>query len=252
MSFEKIRKIAQLNGYEFIHRKEAHSTMIDAKNFLINDNKTNNNCLVLADQQSKGRGRRGKHWISPEGNVYCSISFKNVLNVNEIFLYNILLVVTIKESLEKFGANNIKFKWPNDILHKNKKFSGVISESLKIDDLNDYVISGFGINIKSAPDIKNYQTTYVNSFCTINNISKFLLIFFEILFFNLKNFFLKENNDLIDNFKKNLLYIGDKINIKLNDNSLLEGKFIGINNDGSLILKNNNKITNLYNGSIIL
>ena len=123
MTYKKIIKLANENKYEFVHIKETSSTMKDVKNFL---NINNKNCIILSDTQTAGKGQRGNFWHSPKGNVYCSISFDNFLKLNEQFLYSVLISVTIKETLDNFNAKNIKFKWPNDILHNKKKFSGMI------------------------------------------------------------------------------------------------------------------------------
>ncbi len=78
MSFFKLKKIINNYGYEFIHLKSTSSTMADAKKYIKQNNR---NCVVLADQQYDGKGRRGNKWISPKGNIYCSLSFNNFLNI---------------------------------------------------------------------------------------------------------------------------------------------------------------------------
>ena len=164
MTLKKIKEIIKENKYEFIHTKSTPSTMINVKNFLNIENK---NCIVLSDQQTAGKGRRGNLWHSPKGNIYCSISFNNSLDLKNHFLYSILAVVSIKMALEKFNAKNIKFKWPNDIFFENKKFSGVILETHKIINDKTYMIVGIGINIDSCPKVLEYPTTYVKSFCKL-------------------------------------------------------------------------------------
>ena len=66
MNFNKVKTIIQENQYEFIHVESTPSTMINVKNFLKAENK---NCIVLADQQTAGKGRRGNSWYSPKGNI---------------------------------------------------------------------------------------------------------------------------------------------------------------------------------------
>ena len=249
MSLDKIKNLVSLNGYEFININSTSSTMDEAKKYL---KKNNKNCIILANHQTKGRGRRNNLWESPYGNIYCSISFNNFLKVEENFLFSVLVAVSIKQSLENFKAKNIKFKWPNDIYHKNKKFAGIIAETFQVSNLKKFIVLGFGININSSPKIKNYPTTFVNSFCKFNDFYDYLLIYFRLIFINLNNLISNKSRNLINEYKKNLLFLNTKIKVKLNDNSLLIGKFIGINNNGALILKKDNEIIKLYNGSIIL
>jgi len=247
MNFNKVKKIIQENEYEFIHIKSTPSTMINVKKFLKTENK---NCIVLSDQQTAGKGRRGNTWFSPKGNIYFSISFNNLLNLKSHFLFSILTAVSIKMTLEKFKAKNIKFKWPNDIFFENKKFSGIILESYKVNDNKSYMIVGCGINIESSPKVLEYSTTYVKKFCKIKTLDDFLAEFYEILFFNWN--LLIENNysNLVAIYTKSLMFIGEKITIKMDNNSSISGIFKRVNTDGSLQIKNDNRISNLYNGTI--
>jgi BirA family biotin operon repressor/biotin-[acetyl-CoA-carboxylase] ligase len=244
-----IQKIFQINKYDFFHTESTKSTMSDVKNFLT---KNNRNCIYLSDKQSEGRGRRGNYWHSPPGNIYCSISFDNFLNIKDHFLYSILICITIKETLEKFNSSKIKFKWPNDIFYENKKFAGIITETFNFKNLNPYMITGFGINFISSPVIKNYESTYIKSFSTVKNINDFLEIFFKLLFINLKKLKKKDITDLINDYSNSLMFINKIIKISLPNNLIVSGKFKGVNGDGSLQLESNNNIKNIYNGSIIL
>ncbi|SVC07900.1 uncharacterized protein METZ01_LOCUS260754, partial [marine metagenome] len=166
MNFNKVKTIIRENHYEFIHVESTPSTMINVKNFLKAENK---NCIVLSDEQTAGKGRRGNSWYSPKGNIYFSISFNNFLNLKSHFLLSILIAVSIKMTLEKFKAKNIKFKWPNDIFFENKKFSGIILETYKVSDDKSFMIVGCGINIESCPKNLQHSTTYVKKFCKIES-----------------------------------------------------------------------------------
>ena len=155
-------------------------------------------------------------------------------------------------SLEKFNADNIFFKWPNDILYKQKKFAGIISEVININESKSYIVIGFGINVISAPIIKSYDVTFIKSFCRINSIDDFLLVFFDILFSNLIYLQNEENDYLRNFFSQSLILMNQKIKIVFPNLSTKSGIFKGINNDGSLILKTDNSIENIYYGSIKL
>ena len=249
MSFKKIKEIIKKQNYEFIHKESTHSTMINVKKFLDINNK---NCIVLSDQQTVGKGRRGNSWYSPKGNIYCSMSFNNFLNLKNHFLFSILTAVSIKKALAKFNAKNIKFKWPNDIFFENKKFSGIILESHKVNEDKSYMIVGFGINVESSPKVLEYSTTYIKNFCNVENLTEFLIVFYEILFYNWKLLNNNNYNSLVNIYKKSLMFLAEKITIKLDNNSTISGIFRGVNIDGSLQLETENKISNIYNGTIQL
>ena len=107
MSHNKIEKILSNNNCNYIHLNSTTSTMEDAKKHL---EKFHSNVVILADEQKKGKGRRGNVWISPPGNIYCSIALNNTMPINEYYLFSMLTSVSVKFTLENLGVNEIKFK----------------------------------------------------------------------------------------------------------------------------------------------
>ena len=249
MSFEKIKKIAENNQYEFVYKKKCKSTMIDLKELY---NIKNKNYIVISEEQTDGIGRRGNIWHSPKGNIYCSMNFNGKIKIKDFFLFNILIATSIKKVLEKFKLDNILFKWPNDIFFKKQKFCGIISEKYTNSKNETCIISGFGINIYNSPKINEYPTTFISSFYKEIEISFFLYEIFRILFLNLKKLFSENDKKIIDYFNKNLMFLNKNVKIITENKKIITGKLLGINNRGSLMLKSNNKILNLYSGNIIL
>ena len=127
----------------------------------------------------------------------------------------------------------------------------MISEIIKSSQKN-YIILGIGINLISAPKIKNYNTTYLKSFCNIESKDDFFLVFIKFLFININKIKKSRKDQLINMFTKSLMFIDEKIKIVFLDATVKYGIFRGINNDGSLKLERNNKIESIYNGSIEL
>ena len=249
MSFEKIKKIAENNQYEFVYKKKCKSTMIDLKELY---NIKNQNYIIISEEQTNGIGRRGNIWHSPKGNIYCSMNFNGKIKIKDFFLFNILIATSIKKVLEKFKLDNIFFKWPNDIFFKKQKFCGIISETYTNSKNETCIISGFGINIYNSPKINEYPTTFISSFYKEIEISFFLHEIFRILFLNLKKLFSGNDKKIINYFNKNLMFLNKNVKIITENKKIITGKLLGINNNGSLMLKSNNKILDLYNGSIVL
>ena len=247
MSIFKVKNILNNYGYEFIHLKSTSTTMDDAKKYIKQNNR---NCVVLADQQYEGKGSRGKKWASPKGNVYCSLSFDNFLNIKDHFIFSAITAISVKMALENFDAKNIKFKWPNDIYCNNKKFAGIILDTYSLKNYKHYMIIGLGINVVSSPILSEYPTTYLKEFSKVKNVPEFLIFFYKIFFENFNKIHNSQKNLFIDMYKKSLMFVGEKIQIKLNDNSIVNGTFKGINNDGSLQLQNEHGLTSVYSGTI--
>jgi len=114
--------------------------------------------IIIADTQNKGKGQHGKNWISYKGNLFVSIFFtldKINLSLKEMSKVNFFL---IKKILSRYSKTKITIKFPNDLFIDNKKFCGILQETLKKNNTNYFVV-GIGINLVKNPKIKNYPTT---------------------------------------------------------------------------------------------
>ena len=245
MNHSKIENILQSNSCNYIHLNSTTSTMDDAKKYL---EKFHSNVFILADEQKNGKGRRGNIWISPPGNIYCSIALNNTIPINEYYLFSMLTAVSVKFTLENFGANEIKFKWPNDLFFKNKKFGGMILETYKSTNNNKYVIIGLGVNFALSPSIADYKTTFIKKFVKINNKLIFLYSFLNNFFFYWRNYN-ERKKEIFSKFYNSLMFLNENIVINTGNRSI-KGIFKGIKYDGSLILYKDNELVSIYSGNI--
>ena len=140
---------------------------------------------MLAKIQKKGRGQRGKKWISYSGNLFVSIFFsleKANLSLRKLTITNTKLIINL---LSKYYKKKIKVKLPNDILINNKKICGILQETIEKNGIK-YIVVGVGLNLVKSPSIKNYPTTNLYELTktkiTVNKIFKELLIIYENFF----------------------------------------------------------------------
>ena len=78
--------------------------------------------IILSERQTKGRGTMGKKWISKKGNLFLSIFFDISKRKVDFRKFAVLNAYLLKSILTKKFSNEIKIKWPNDLLFKKKKF----------------------------------------------------------------------------------------------------------------------------------
>ena len=161
-----LNQCLQKYNFKFFSFDSVTSTMDEAK-FKIDS--LNKNLIVLANKQTKGRGRRGSKWISSSGNIYCSIALSINLSSKDLFKFAMLVSVAVKRSLEHIGIADILFKWPNDVYCHNKKISGIIQETYINNFKKQILIIGVGINFLSSPKNTSYKTTHINEY--VKNIS---------------------------------------------------------------------------------
>ncbi|MGA2171529.1 MAG: biotin--[acetyl-CoA-carboxylase] ligase [Sedimentisphaerales bacterium] len=126
-------------------------------------NKNNDGLVVLAEEQTSGRGRSGARWVSAPGkNILCSILWFDKLTIPgkvegltdcslDAELLSLTIAVAVAEAIGKCAKTEAKIKWPNDVIVNNKKIAGILIESVTSCKYSTYVI-GVGINCHQRKD----------------------------------------------------------------------------------------------------
>lgn len=103
---------------------------------------------VLAEQQTAGRGRRGKIWQSPPGsNIYLSLGWNFVSLSKDFSCLSLAVGVAVVRALESQGITGLGLKWPNDIQAGGRKLGGILLESKPAANGGISVVTGIGINV---------------------------------------------------------------------------------------------------------
>lgn len=108
--------------------------------------------IVTADHQTRGRGRRGRTWLSPRGKNLCfSTLLRPELPAGDAQLLSLAAGLAVRGALrERFGVE-AELKWPNDVLSGGKKICGILSEAASEPGRIHYVITGIGVNTNLKP-----------------------------------------------------------------------------------------------------
>jgi BirA family biotin operon repressor/biotin-[acetyl-CoA-carboxylase] ligase len=109
--------------------------------------------MVVAESQSKGRGRLGRRWESPPfTNLYLSILLRPKLAPADAAQITLMAAVALADAVDAFVPGQAAIKWPNDILIGKKKLAGILTEASCDAEHVDYVILGIGINLNYTSD----------------------------------------------------------------------------------------------------
>lgn len=101
----------------------------------------------FAEQQTQGRGRRGKTWVSPPRcNIYMSLAWLFDAPVNQIGVLSLATGLGVVKTLEKIGIQRAMLKWPNDVLVDDKKIAGILIETAGASEKQTSVVIGVGLN----------------------------------------------------------------------------------------------------------
>lgn len=118
--------------------------------------------VVLAEQQTAGRGRRGRKWVSPFAqNVYYSLVLRIEGGLRQLEGLSLVVGLAVMQALRESGVQGAALKWPNDVLVGSKKISGILLEL--VGDPADicHVVLGIGINVnmQKADDVDQQWTS---------------------------------------------------------------------------------------------
>lgn len=199
---------------------------------LVHNGDASDRTIILADSQTAGHGRYRRTWVSKPGNLYVSFIYQ-IEQRDPRLSYSV--AVAIAETLISFGIIPT-IKWPNDILIDGKKVSGTLIEYSK-----NFVIIGIGINIKSNPVLRSYETTKVADYAP--NVSRDELLSAltkQIDFWITRNFTSVKNRwmELAANLNKTITYRGR------------DAILCGLNDDGALILRAGHEYIMAYGDEI--
>jgi BirA family biotin operon repressor/biotin-[acetyl-CoA-carboxylase] ligase len=104
---------------------------------------------VVADRQTQGRGRRGRVWVSPPGNLFLSILLRPPFGRLDLSLTPLVAGLAVWETVRRFGVDNAWLKWPNDIWVGSRKLAGILCET-GVADGQEVLVVGIGINVNMS------------------------------------------------------------------------------------------------------
>lgn len=236
---EKLKN--NLLGGHITYYRETESTNDDA--FLLALQGAGEGVAVLADAQSKGKGRYARTWHSPPGkNIYLSIILRPPVALDETPRIPILAGVTAAETIEYFCAGRVFLKWPNDVLLDGKKICGILSQLKVVDEKTYFIVLGIGINVNIKADefpheLKTSATSMFMQTGAFFKREDIIIIFFE----NLEKWYKKLLQNGFEEIKSAWLkktdMVGKKVIINCSSDRI-SGRVQGIDDNGSLVLVN--------------
>lgn len=234
----------RINGWQWEEYDEVVSTNDTVRN--LTNKKDGAKYVVTALRQTGGRGRRGRSWVSLEGNLFMSMAFEAELkNVGQIvFIVSLSLLETLRHL---FPDINICLKWPNDVLVNDRKISGILLEKGE----GDYIIAGIGVNIAAAPKIDGlvYPAQSLADFGFETERLDLFRAYLQTFEANYKLWLEQGFETIRSRWLANAKNLGKEILVRMN-NEERSGIFAGVDENGTLLLERNNNLEKIYAGDI--
>ena len=110
---------------------------------------------VLARLQTGGRGRSGRHWISPPGNLHATVVLRPGGAAGRAPELGFVVALAVAEAVDGLAGLGTRLKWPNDVLRGDAKLAGILLDRLE----DGAVLAGIGVNVAHSPDGMPYPVT---------------------------------------------------------------------------------------------
>jgi len=197
---------------------------------------------VVATQQAQGKGRRGRVWHSPAGNLYASLLLIEEINQTQAASLGFVAGVSLVEAIvaaspDRLALSALQLKWPNDVLLNGAKLAGILLEHVRLPKLNKAaLIIGLGVNITQAPRAEFYPTISLKSggIDVTPNV-----VFTHLSHFWAQNFSLWHKKDGLDTIRQKWLEravgLGGEVHVLINQERL-SGIFETIDEQCQLVI----------------
>lgn len=222
-----------------IIRKEALNSTNDYLKQLISKSKQTEGTVIVANNQTKGKGQGANTWESEAGkNITLSLLLKpSFIEACDMFIISKVISLGILNYLNKLG-DGFTIKWPNDIYWNNKKICGILIENQLLGCCLNYSTIGIGLNINqgnfisNAPNPVSLMQIFNKTFhieAELNQLLNSISIWYTTLYNN--------DFDLINSKYFNGLYRRNGLHLYKTNNDTFSAKIKSVENDGLLQLE---------------
>jgi BirA family transcriptional regulator, biotin operon repressor / biotin---[acetyl-CoA-carboxylase] ligase len=189
---------------------------------------------VRAERQTAGRGRMGRDWASPVGNLYASGLIRLRAGDPPAATLGFVAALALDKILSIYAPDAaFHIKWPNDVMANGAKLSGILLERA-----GDAVIVGIGVNLASHPKILGRLTTSIAELTgTAPDPATFLDYLAEAFGDILAQWRTEGLGPILSRWQERAHPVGAPLSVSLPDGTSLEGVYEGLGPDGALKLR---------------
>jgi len=232
---------------------EIDSTNNEAQRILYNNN--NFPLWIIANEQTSGRGRKNRYWVSQKGNFMGTFILEHEIEKQYIPHLSFVTSLALKKTIEDFnsGVRDIFLKWPNDIIINDSKCAGILIESLRSNNNKEYLAIGIGVNLIKYPLNSSFKATSLKEEFNFDvDRDEFLKKLNINLLESIKIWEKGKNfSKILEDWKKFAYKINESISMLLPTGEKIEGIFSDLNDQGGLILSHNKEKSVFYAAEII-
>jgi BirA family biotin operon repressor/biotin-[acetyl-CoA-carboxylase] ligase len=204
--------------------------------------------VVWACAQTGGRGRRGRHWASPVGNLYCSTILRPDCPVPRAAELGFVAALAVADVIPADRA--VRVKWPNDVMVDGGKISGILLESATGQSGHvEYVVAGIGLNVGFAPQLPEmrYPGARLGSDVSVEQALEQLT---HALARRLEEWRQAGFDVVRQAWLAKAGPLGMEVDVKLSE-GVVRGRFAGIDREGALLLDADAGLRRVVSGELL-
>jgi len=208
--------------------------------------------LIVSDRQTGGRGRQGKSFLSPEGGLYMTLTYRSEVPLENVIPMTSAAAVGVCRAIEDVAGAQCGIKWVNDIYYEGKKLGGILVESINdyVEMTSDYLIIGIGINMTTAPEVENIggvtSAALADEGYAVEVETLCAKIVGELLAIRNSGYYFPA---YIDEYRRRSVVLGHEITFTQNGETCT-GTAESIGDNGELIVKSGDALVTLASGEI--
>jgi BirA family biotin operon repressor/biotin-[acetyl-CoA-carboxylase] ligase len=192
--------------------------------------------VIIAEEQTAGKGRLQRSWISPKGGIAISIILRP--NLNNLPYMIMLASLAVLDTVKQITGLKPQIKWPNDILIGEKKVSGILIENDIRDNVLKYTIIGIGINVNfhvsNYPEIAKIATSLADELK--REVSKLEVLTCLLTEMDRGYQELTQGKLIWERWRDHLVTLGQKVQVQMGSH-IYTGTAETVTQDGSLMLR---------------
>ena len=200
--------------------------------------------LLVAEEQLQGRGRGGNAWSSPPGNFYGTFAIRAEKPDPEMAQMSFVAALALAQVLEGLGLKP-QLKWPNDILIKGAKISGILLEKH-----GSILLVGMGINVQDHPGKPDYPTTSLRDLDVALEVSELAAQLSEAVSTHFDTWVRAGFAPVRDAWIARAYGLNGQIRVRLAGQVERQGVFRGLDTDGALQLETSDGLEAIHAGEV--
>ena len=226
-------------GKRYVYMDSTESTNLEARRLA--QQGAEEGTIVVAEEQSVGRGRLSRGWYSPFGKgIWFSLIVRPDFLPVEAPKCTLMAAVALTRAFHKMGLTSAGIKWPNDIMVNGRKIVGILTEKTGSMEEIAYIVMGIGVNVKTTQEELPEELKLIGTSLTMEGLDIERTEAFKIILEELEHQYYEVLSNgfeqTLEDWKKLSVTLGQEVEVRAPGNTY-EGLAVDLDNDGNLLVK---------------